>query len=105
MQNKTQPVAPVKLKIENIEQTPIQQTNVENKISPVEQLRIMLKDFEITEEDTPDSTKIHIYSSNRKVAIVKVMKSNSAIQFKKIGTPQSYDLKSIDEVKKYLQEI
>ena len=105
MQNKTQPVAPIKPKIENIEQTPVQQANIENKISPVEQLRTILKDFELTEEDTPDCIKMHIYSSNRKVAIVKVMKSNSAMQLKKIGTPQNYDLKSVDEVKKYLQEI
>ena len=33
-------------------------------------------------EDTPDCIKMHIYSSNRKVAIVKVTKSDSAIQFK-----------------------
>lgn len=56
-------------------------------------------------EDTPDCTKIHIYSSNRKVAIVKVMKSNSTIQFRKVGVPTSYDLKSVEEVEKYLKEL
>lgn len=105
MQNKTQLVAPVKPKIENIEPKTVQQPEIVNNIFTIEQLRNILKNFECVEEDTTESMKIHIYSSNRKVAIVKIQKSNSTILFRKIGTPQSYDLKSVDEVKKYLNEI
>jgi len=105
MQNKTQPVAPIKPKIENIESQNIQQSEIVNNTSPVEQLRDILKNFEFTEENTSDYIKMHIYSSNRKVAIIKIMKSNSAIQFKKIGSLASRDLKNAEEVQECLKEI
>lgn len=65
----------------------------------------IIPELRLNKEDTPECLKMHIYSSNRKVAIVKIMKSNSAIQFRKIGTPQAYDLKSVEEVQERLKEI
>lgn len=74
-----------------------------NKIS--EYALATIQDFQCQREDISDCIKMHIYSSNRKVAIIKVMKSNSTIQFRKVGTPISYDLKTVEEVQKCLKEI
>ena len=55
------------------------------------------------QEDIKDCLRIHIYAeNNRKLGIVKILKENRVIQFRKIGTSTTYDLHTISEIKNFL---
>ena len=55
-------------------------------------------------EDNPEFVKIHLYASdNRKIGFVKIMKADMSLSFRKlIDMPQTFELSSIDDLKKYL---
>lgn len=73
-------------------------------LTPVEQLKNILNDYEIKEEDTPTFLRLHIYNSaGQKLAIVKISKPDMTnMQFKQPGNPTMYDLPSADDIKNYL---
>ena len=58
-------------------------------------------------EETDEIIRIHIYSTNNKVGVVKIQKANMAIQFRRIqnGKPEIFDTKSFDELKQYINSI
>lgn len=55
-------------------------------------------------EDNPDFVKIHIYTAdNRKIGFVKITKADMSLSFRKlIGTPETFELSSVDDLKEYL---
>ncbi len=58
-------------------------------------------------EETDEIIRIHIYSTNNKVGVVKIQKANMAIQFRRIqnGKPEIFDTNSFDELKQYINSI
>lgn len=66
-------------------------------------LRTVIPDFSYVPEDSDDYLRLHIYtSSNRKVGNIKILKSDFSMQWKKTGSPETYILKSEDEIRNYI---
>lgn len=66
-------------------------------------LEPIVDEFSIIEEDNNEYCKLHMYTSqNRKIGIVKISKSDFTMQLRKLGNPESYTLKSIEDIKNYI---
>lgn len=89
---------------QTISTQPFAQTK-QTSLPTVEQIRntVITHNYQCKEEYTPEFLRLHIYrQNNQKIGIVKISKSNSVIQFKKIGNPTMYNINSIDDIKKFL---
>ena len=59
-------------------------------------------DYRFQQEDNSELLKIHMYTtSNRKLGIAKIIKSDCSLQFKKIGSDYS-NLNTVDDIKSYI---
>lgn len=59
-------------------------------------------DYRFQQEDNSEFVRIHIYTtSNSKLGIVKIMKSDCSLQFKKIGCDYC-GLNTVDDIKSYI---
>lgn len=62
-----------------------------------------IPDYTYNQEDTDEFSKIHIYTTqNRKLGIVKILKSDNSMQFKKTGSTY-FDVNTIDDIKNYIE--
>lgn len=91
----------------NIVSTTIQST-ISRQPRPItnsiEQLKSVLTDYEIKEEDTPAFFRLHIYKrTGQKLGTIKITKPDMTdMQFKQPGNPTLYTLTSADDIKNYL---
>lgn len=76
----------------------------QSDLTPIEQIKTILKDYEIKDEDTPNCLRLHIYNqNNQKLGIVKISKPDTnSIQFKKLGNPTPFEISAVEEIKNYL---
>ena len=86
----------------NISEQP--QPTQQPTLTPIEQLKSILKDYEIKEEDTPAFLRLHIYNNTKqKLGIIKITKPDMTdMQLKQPGNPTMYTLNSADDIKNYL---
>ena len=88
--------------IETVNEEPV---TFESVISNLLQLTSDIPDVSIQQEDNEKFKRLHIYTTNNvKYGVIKVLKNDFSIQFRKIINNQTniYDLKSASELKNYL---
>lgn len=84
-------------------QTKQKEISSQSSLTPIELVKINLKEYRLQEEDTPGFFRLHIYNSdNQKLGIVKILKPDMNIQFKIPGNPTMYEINSVEEIKNYL---
>lgn len=63
----------------------------------------ILTRYKMKREDTPTFTRIHIYdTTNRKIGLVKITKSDMKMTFKVPGDPDVHDLSKPEDIKRFL---
>lgn len=83
---------------------PQSQPQQQSEQTVIAQVKAVLKDHHLQDEDTPGFFRLHIYNANnQKIGIVKILKPDMKIQFKIPGNPTMYEISSADEIKSYLQ--
>lgn len=68
-----------------------------------EQIKTILKDYRLQEEETPGFFRLHIYdTNNRKLGIVKITKPDMKITFKVPGNPSVTEVSNPEDIKNLL---
>ncbi|MDE7390143.1 MAG: type I restriction enzyme HsdR N-terminal domain-containing protein [Lachnospiraceae bacterium] len=84
-------------------ETSSQQEIIQPTLSPIEQIKATLTEYQLQDEDNPNFFRLHVYnSSGKKLGIVKILKPDMNIQFKIPGNPTMYEINSVEEIKSYL---
>lgn len=82
------------------EKEPVSVQSISEKINNI--CQECVPDYRFQQEDNSEFVRIHIYTtSNRKLGIAKIMKSDCSLQFKKIGSDYC-DLNTVDDIKSYI---
>ena len=85
----------------NIPETVSSIQELSNKLRSI--LNNIIANVSYQQEDTDDYMRLHIYiSNNKKVGVVKILKSDLSMQLRKTGNPTPYILYSVDDIKKYI---
>jgi len=95
--------AAVKETAEKAETSQTQPLTSQSSLTLEEQVKDLLKDYRLQEEDTPGFFRLHIYnSSNQKLGIVKITKPDMKITFKVPGNPNVTEVTNTEEIKSLL---